>query len=168
MLFGTTDKKILEIGCGDKKQFTDSITLDIRRTPVVDIICDAHNLPIKTESVDYIYSSHTIEHFSHTDIQRVLAEWCRALKTGGTLELRCPDLRARALLFSLNPSWGDIANIYGGQDYPENTHKCGFSYSMLKVLLTSIGIEKVKRIYDGYKGIPFLPSDLHVIGNKRY
>lgn len=158
---------IVEIGCGDKKQFDDSIALDIRKTPVVNIICDAHHLPFKTESVDNIYSSHTVEHFSHTEVEGVLFEWCRTLKKGGILELRCPDLRARAFLFSLNPSWGDISNIYGGQDYPENTHKCGFSYGMLKALLSSVGIEKIKRIYDGYKGIPLIPSDLHIIGSKK-
>jgi hypothetical protein len=54
----------------------------------------------------------------------------------------------------------------GGQDYPENLHRCGFSYVTLRTLLNELGIVKVRRIYDGYKGIPFIPSDLHVIGVK--
>ncbi len=158
---------ILEIGCGEKKVFPSSITLDIHKTSVITLLGDAKKLPIKNESVDYIYSSHTIEHFSHSEVGQVLREWTRVLRSGGEIEIRCPDLRARALFFSLHPSKKDIINIYGGQDYPENLHRCGFSYGILRTLLNELGIVRVRRIYDGYKGIPFIPSDLHVIGTKK-
>jgi predicted SAM-dependent methyltransferase len=160
------DQIIIEIGCGEKKLFEQSIALDIRKTKIVDIIGNAKFLPLKNASVDYIYSSHTIEHFSHTEIHALLKEWTRILKSGGIIELRCPDLRIRTLLFFLHPCWQHIKYIYGRQDYPENTHRCGFSYNILKSLLISVGINKVKRIYDGYIGIPLIPRDLHVVGKK--
>jgi predicted SAM-dependent methyltransferase len=125
---------VLEIGCGEKKEFPNSIALDVRKTNAITLLGDAKKLPFKNESVDYIYSSHTIEHFSHREVEQVLREWTRVLKEEGGIEIRCPDLRARALFFSLHPSKRDIINIYGGQDYPENLHRCGFSYVTLRTL----------------------------------
>lgn len=160
------DKLILEIGCGTTKVFQDSIGLDVRQVEGVDVVADARQLPFKDEYFDHVYSSHVIEHFSHREVKDVLDEWIRVLKVGGIFELRCPDLRLRALIFALNPKKQDIINIYGEQDYPENQHMCGFSYGILKKTLTELGIIKIKRFYEGYKGIPFLPSDLHIEGIK--
>jgi predicted SAM-dependent methyltransferase len=157
---------ILEIGCGDKKVFENSIGLDIRKTPAVDIVADARKLPFPDNRFDHVFSSHIIEHFSHTVIQEVLSEWVRVLKPGGIFELRCPDLQARALLYCLRPNWQNVINIYGEQDYPENTHKCGFSYGLLKQSLEEASIINIKRIYKGYMGIPFLPDCLHIKGTK--
>jgi predicted SAM-dependent methyltransferase len=157
---------ICEIGCGDKKVFPNSIAIDIRKTQKVDVIADARFLPFKSESVDHVYSSHVIEHFSHRDVKLVLIEWVRILKPGSTFEIRCPDFRARALLFFINPSWNNVINVYGEQDYIENYHKCCFSYKLLRQILISLGINKLYRVYDGYHGIPFIPNDLHLIGKK--
>jgi predicted SAM-dependent methyltransferase len=159
-------KLICEIGCGENKEFFDSIAVDIRKTVKTDVIADARKLPFKDACFDQIYSSHAIEHFSHIEVESVLIEWIRVLKDDGIFELRCPDLRMRALIFFLKPSWGDIKNIYGGQDYRENYHNCGFTYGLLKEALNNSGIIRVKRILDGYKGIPFLPCDLHINGVK--
>lgn len=160
-------KWICEVGCGDKKVIKESIGIDIRKTGEIDIVADARNLPFKENCFYHVYSSHVIEHFSHIEVKDVLREWIRVLKEGGTFELRCPDLRARALIFSINPSWENLRNIYGDQDYPENYHKCGFSYKIAKEVLEEFGIIKIKRIINGYKGIPFIPDSLHISGIKR-
>ena len=161
-------KRILEIGCGNTKVFSYSIGLDIRKTEVVDIVADARNLPFGDNTFDHIYSSHVIEHFSHREIEDVLCEWVRVLSPGGIIELRCPDLQARALIFFLRPSWGNVKSIYGGQDYPENYHNCGFSYGLIKGCLERCGVIRVRRILKkkGYHGIPFLPDCLHIKGIK--
>lgn len=166
MEVNSNKKLILEIGCGGKKVFPESIGLDVRPLKGVDVIADAHDLPFEDEHFDHVYSSHVIEHFSHREVKEVLEEWVRVLKKGGTFEIRCPDLRARAFLFAIRPGTENIRNIYGSQDYPENFHHCGFSSSLLKELLFESGIGQIKRLYDGYKGIPFLPSDLHLKGIK--
>lgn len=108
-----------------------------------------------------------IEHFSHREVRSVLVEWVRVLKRNGIIEIRCPDLRARALLFFLNPSWQNVKNIYREQNYVGNQHRCGFSFGLLKRLLESCGIRNVKRIFKGYKGVPFIPDCLHVKGVRR-
>lgn len=157
---------VLEIGCGEKREHSNSLTLDLRKTPQVDIIADARALPFKDGSVDCLFSSHVIEHFSHAQVEGVVREWIRVLKDGGSIEVRCPDLRARALLFFINPSWENVQNIYGEQNYPANYHKCGFSYAQMKRLLSKFGIGNIRRVYDGAYGVPFVPCDLHVTGVK--
>ncbi|MEM2103439.1 MAG: class I SAM-dependent methyltransferase [Candidatus Bathyarchaeia archaeon] len=155
----------LDIGCGEGPK-RGNIGVDLRKKSSVDIVADARMLPFKDESFDHVYSSHLIEHFSHQEVKQVLVEWVRVLKKHGVIEIRCPDLRARALLFFLNPSWQNVKNIYGGQDYVGNQHKCGFSYGLLKQVLESCGIKNIKRVIKGYKGVPFIPDCLHVKGVK--
>jgi len=156
---------MLDIGCGESAKKGD-IGLDFRKTSSVDVLADARMLPFRDESFDHVYSSHLIEHFSHREVNVVLVEWVRVLRRDGIIEIRCPDLRARSLLFFLKPSWQNLKNIYGAQDYVGNTHKCGFSFGLLKGLLESIGIKDVKRVINGYKGVPFIPDCLHVKGLK--
>ena len=95
---------ILDIGCGENK-LEGAIGVDIKKTKAVDVIADARYLPFKDEVFDNVYSSHLIEHFSHREVKNVLKEWVRVLKKGGTIEIRCPWLRVRALIFFLRPTW---------------------------------------------------------------
>jgi SAM-dependent methyltransferase len=156
----------LDIGCGENRR-PGLIGIDFRKSVSPDVVADARMLPFRDESLDYAFSSHIIEHFSHREVAEALSEWARVLKKGGTMEIRCPDLRARALLFFLRPSWGNVKDIYGGQSYNGDQHRCGFSYGLLKHILEVHGIGDVKRIIRGYKGIPFIPDCLHVKGVKR-
>ncbi len=156
---------MLDIGCGEI-QNRGAICVDFRKTSKVDIVADARMLPFNAESFDHVYCSHLIEHFSISEVRNVLVEWVRVLKREGVIEIRCPDLRARAFLFVLNPSWQNVKNIYGGQDYFGNQHRCGFSFGLLKYFLESCGVKKIKRVIKGYKGLPFIPDCLHVKGVK--
>ena len=66
-------KKIISVDVSDKY---------INSKNIVDIQADAHSLPmINSESVDFIASSHTIEHL--TNPLKALNEWRRILKTKG-------------------------------------------------------------------------------------
>lgn len=56
-----------------------------------DIICRGEKLPIKNESVNYILSSHTLEHIPNTE--ETLKEWLRVLKPGGIIGSIIPDRR---------------------------------------------------------------------------
>lgn len=157
--------RTLDIGCGENKR-KGSIGVDFRKTRDVDVIADVTMLPFREGSFDYIYSAHVIEHFSWHTVRDVAGEWVRVLKKGGTLEIKCPWLRLRALLFLLRPSWRNVRFIYGEQDHKGNYHHCGFSYRLLKEVLEDSGIVKVKRVILGYHYIPF-NDDLHVTGIKR-
>lgn len=157
---------ILDIGCGEGK-LKGAIGVDVRSTRDVDVIADAGYLPFRDGAFDHVYSSHVIEHFSHLKVRNVLKEWVRVLKRGGVIEIRCPWLRVRALIFFLRPTWENVKHIYGGQENEWNFHKCGFSFGLLKRLLEECGIVRVRRVIErGFLELPFL-SDLHVKGIKK-
>lgn len=51
-------------------------------------------LPFKANSVEAIYSSHTLEHLYYTEAERLLHECMRVLAPGGVIRLVVPDLKS--------------------------------------------------------------------------
>jgi SAM-dependent methyltransferase len=58
----------------------------------VDIVANGDDLPFKDESVDFVISSHVIEHFF--DPIKALKEWYRVIKSGGYIFLIAPKQTA--------------------------------------------------------------------------
>lgn len=54
----------------------------------VDIVANGDNLPLEDESVDFVISSHVIEHFF--DPIKAINEWLRIIKKGGYIFIICP------------------------------------------------------------------------------
>ena len=80
----------LEFGSGSRKGVNGWTTIDI--TDGADISWDINRLlPIPDNSVDKIYSSHFLEHFSITEIQKILSECYRIIKPGGWISACVPD-----------------------------------------------------------------------------
>lgn len=84
-----TDKNIyLEIGAEKKR--SGWYTLDIN--PYCDICWDLmKGLPFPDNSVQKIYSSHVLEHFSYSDLIKLLEECLRVLAPNGTFSVCVPD-----------------------------------------------------------------------------
>jgi len=51
-------------------------------------------IPFASDSVDFIYSSHMLEHLGKDETIALLAECVRVLKKGGVLRVTVPDLKA--------------------------------------------------------------------------
>ena len=59
--------------------------------PGCDIVADACELPFKDESIDFMVSSHSMEHVKN--VWMTLREMLRVLKKGGYIAIIMPDLR---------------------------------------------------------------------------
>ncbi len=86
----------LEIGpgkhpyCGrENALYVDRYSDNKDGTPSPDIIADAAAIPLAAQSVDFLLSSHTLEH--HQNTLKTLHEWVRLLKPGGVLFLILPQ-----------------------------------------------------------------------------
>ncbi len=136
--------KILELGGGNCPQFRPN--LDIRAEPNVDIVADLNEpLPIQNEEWDGVYSSYQLEHLSWRKIKDFLKEVYRILKPGGTAVFITADLLEQARILTEVPEFNDqwIGMIFGDNDYPENTHRAGFSPEYAGRLFKEVGFERV-------------------------
>jgi predicted SAM-dependent methyltransferase len=156
---------LLDVGCGTSK-INGAIGVDCRRTECVDVIADVRCLPFKDNSVDLVSSFHVIEHFGFYETDGLVKEWARVIRPGGRIDVRCPWLRMRALIFAVDPSFTNLRGIFGGEDYAGNFHKRGFTFKMLKQVLNANDIAEVRRVIRGKYGIPYY-TDMHVTGVKR-
>jgi hypothetical protein len=138
----------LHLGCGEKI-ITGYINIDTRALPGVDVIDDIGKLDnFDNETVELIYVSHVLEHFSRREYMAVLTRWYNLLNEGGILRLAIPDFEKVVEHYN---KFKDIEMLrgflYGGQNYKENYHYCAWDFDKLRNDLISIGFKSVKR-YD--------------------
>lgn len=82
---------ILDIGCGRKK-IAGAIGIDFSSMSDADVVIDLNHerLPFDESSVDFIYSSHTLEHLSLDGFFHVMSESYRVLKPGAQFKIVVP------------------------------------------------------------------------------
>lgn len=90
---------VLDIGCGRKK-ITGAIGIDFSAMSDADITLDLNkeNLPFEDSSVDFIFSSHTLEHLTIDGFLHVMQECYRVLKPSGQLKIVVPYFTTTANL----------------------------------------------------------------------
>jgi predicted SAM-dependent methyltransferase len=112
------------------------------------------SLPYADNSVDIIYSSHTIEYFDREEVKNLLLEWKRVLKPGATLRLAVPNFKVMVELYysgkyDLNAFLGPL---YGKMKSGGKTiyHKTVYDHASLKNLLENLGFKNI-RLWDWRK-----------------
>lgn len=79
-----TAERVLDLGCGGSRyaaSFPHRVGVDLRIGRGVDVVADAHRLPIREGSFAAVLSTEMLEHA--TEPQRVVDEMRRVLKPGG-------------------------------------------------------------------------------------
>ncbi len=114
---------------------------------------------VADESVDAIYSSHTIEHLYPNEIPQAMQEFLRVLKPSGYAVITCPDLQAAAEMIAqdnlMEVAYTSPAGVvtpfdivyshrqFTGRDKPYMAHHCGFTLKVLSGTLQSNGFAAV-------------------------
>jgi SAM-dependent methyltransferase len=132
-------KKILDIGCGEKK-VKGAIGLDMIALPGVDII---HNLehypyPLKANAFDEIYCYHVLEHVS--DMIKTMEEIYRVGKNGSKVFIRGPHCSCSSTVW-IDPTHKRGLSIRMFSDYFSKNGRWGY-YSK-----TNFRIERIKLHY---------------------
>ena len=159
------------MGCGPKRKDRTTrgfntpewheIRLDIDPSAQPDVIGTMTDMSaVASESVDAIYSSHTIEHLYPNESPQAMKEFLRVLKPQGYAVITCPDLQAAAEMIAQDKLMEtayttgsgmvvtpfDIVyshREYTGRDKPYMAHHCGFTLKVLNGTLRSNGFASV-------------------------
>ncbi len=142
----------INIGSGEVR-FDGYTNVDVREDCGADIIAHADDLPFTDGSVEAIIAHDIYEHVPRTLAPSLLAEWHRVLRSGGELNLRCPNMHALAVQLTY---WHDkpsrqlddlLNNIFGGHlwgpDGCFDQHHYGYSPTTLRLNLEAAGFEWV-------------------------
>ena len=84
------DPLVIELGCGDRKKHADSIGIDMRDLPGVDLVGDAEDAlrTLPDGCARLVTSSHFMEHVA--DARALLAQTARVLQPGGLAQITVP------------------------------------------------------------------------------
>ncbi len=119
--------------------------MDIFSSCEADLYCDITRLPFEKESADIIYASHVLEHVHRHMVLATLQHWRQILKPGGTLRLAVPDFFACCQWYATKGDLDSLMGLlYGGQNYPKNSHTTIFDTKTLTALLLRAGFEHDK------------------------
>jgi len=105
-------------------------------------------LPFQNESVDYIYTSHLLEHLYKPKSKHLLEEAFRVLKPNGMIRVCIPDLEHAFKLYQEGKKDEALHLFFPDpeKDAGEfNRHKYMYDYDMLHDMLDAIGFQDIRR-----------------------
>jgi SAM-dependent methyltransferase len=134
----------LDIGSGGNRRDVDYTTVDLFH-PEADLKCPMWEIPVPDNSIEAIWSEHSLEHVAVGEVHKTLKEWLRVLKPGATAIISVPnfDYVARYWLTGADRPWAE-AMVFGNQAHAGEFHKCAFTAAGIKADCEAAGFEVVR------------------------
>jgi len=104
-----------------------------------------YGLPFSSESVDFVYSSHVLEHFYPYVAERVLRDAYRALRNGGRLRLCVPDLQHAYELYAQGHKEKALSYFFEERHGEFSRHRYMYDFDLLAALLGKVGFRSIER-----------------------
>ncbi|OGF67035.1 MAG: hypothetical protein A2Y62_10800 [Candidatus Fischerbacteria bacterium RBG_13_37_8] len=122
-----------------------------------------YGIPFPDESIDYLYSSHLLEHLFNKNAKMLLHEAYRVLKKQGYFRLCVPDLEYIISLYKKGQKEESLQYFFpDSKSGCLSSHKYLYDYELLHILLKESGFIKIQRC--SYK-IGDTP-DIEILDNK--
>ncbi|MBC8551752.1 MAG: methyltransferase domain-containing protein [Candidatus Brocadiales bacterium] len=116
----------------------------------------ARGIPLTDQSVDFIYSSHFLEHLHLENAENLLRESFRVLKPGGIIRICVPDLAHAISLYGngMADKKQMLSNYFFVEDKASYfaAHKYMYDFELLEEALMRAGFEDVRQC-DFQKGV---------------
>ena len=107
-------------------------------------------LPFADDSVDFVYSSHVLEHFHREVAARLLAEVRRVLRPRGYVRICVPDLEHAVALYEAGDKEAALGYFFApegaGHFFP---HRYMYDFALVRTALETAGLREVRRC--GYR-----------------
>lgn len=141
----------LHLGCG-KRFIPGYYHIDVMEYDHIDLRHAVDSLPmVASASADVIYACHVLEHFQQREVYRVLTEWRRILRPGGTLRLAVPDFEAAVMLYQTTGKVSSVRGLlFGRGDFLYNVHYNVYDLASLEHVLRESDFKNIHR-YDWRK-----------------
>lgn len=112
---------------------------------------DLHfNIPLASGTVDFIYTSHMLEHFCREDARRLLQEALRVLKNNGLLRICVPDLKYAISQYTMGEKEKALTYFFAPSRSGQYAqHRYMYDFELLKELLSGVGFKEI--LQRGYK-----------------
>ncbi len=104
-----------------------------------------YGLPFPNESVDYLYSSHVLEHFRKDAAERVLRDAHRVLKKGARLRVCVPDLRHAFELYEQGHTEQALTYFFEPRRGSFSSHRYMYDFELLASLLRKVGFTSIEK-----------------------
>lgn len=123
-----------------------------------------YGIPLDDGCVDFVYSSHFLEHLSRKDARHLLQESFRVLKQGGVVRIAIPDLAYAISLYSAGKKEEMLTQYFFVDDDDSHyaRHKYMYDYPMLKEILENEGFHNVHSCAFQLGATP----DLNILDNR--
>jgi predicted SAM-dependent methyltransferase len=133
----------LDIGGGTNKIDPSFTSVDIRGG---DVTAQMWELPFADGSVEFIWSSHALEHVGFQQVLKTLKEWFRVLQPGtGWAIIQVPNFDYVAQYWLTGPDrvWAEMI-VFGLQTHEGEFHKSAFTATTLRTYLEEAGFKVAK------------------------
>jgi len=104
-----------------------------------------YGLPFSDDSVDFVYTSHVLEHFFLESAENVLRDIYRVLKIGGRCRVCVPDLQYTYLLYAQGHKEEALSYFFGHRNGEFNKHRYMYDFELLAALLEKVGFRSIER-----------------------
>jgi len=124
----------------------------------------SYGIPFEDGSVDYVYSSHFLEHLFRQDAARLLKESFRVLRYGGAIRICVPDLAHAVSMYNSGQKEKMLENYFFVNDLDSYMarHKYMYDFEIISGLLREAGFSNIaKRAFQSGE-VP----DLNILDNR--
>ena len=105
-----------------------------------------YGIPFVDESVDYIYTSHWLEHLFLDQAERLLRDAYRVLKTGGRIRICVPDLEFAVTAYLRGEKEKAVSYFFSTSHAGRlGRHQYLYDYELLRGLLFEVGFGDAQR-----------------------
>ena len=140
---------------GARKHYALPQYLDILKNNIFVHYNLRYGIPANNNEVDYMYTSHFIEHLYRYEAEYLIRSAYRVLKNGGIIRIAVPDLEYALAMYSYDKE--RMLDKYffvhrKGNKFAE--HKYMYDYEMLSEILTGAGFSSIYRCASGEGATP--------------
>jgi SAM-dependent methyltransferase len=105
-----------------------------------------YGIPLPDATVDFLYSSHFLEHLDQTSARKLLAECFRVLRPEGVIRIAVPDLEYALEMYRRGEKERMLHDLfYGGTGAGFSQHRFAYDFEMLAAALRDAGFRDVER-----------------------